>query len=323
MQISIIMPAYNSERTIKRALDSVTSILCDDIELVIVDDGSTDNTFNICNSYQEKYPSIKIVKSQNMGVSNARNKGMDLSAGKYIMFMDSDDENLLNKEDFDILKKNPEFVLFSYSVKKAFEKKEKFSIVPKEYIKAPLLPRYIIENYDLFSSPWAKIYKKDLIKKNKLQFPNNQKYGEDTVFVFSFLSFIKNEILVSNIISYKYYLYSNSASGFKVYHNKMNQYLYNILKSYLAMNGERQYIEKLANYLFDKAIMHYYLNNNFQEFKINYLETYDYFKEYMNPDTINNEVFKYKYPVNEKILEIYTRNLKYKLKNNIKKILWR
>ena len=322
-KLSIIMPAYNAERTIRMAINSVTQILNNNVELIVVDDGSTDDTAVICSTYQEKYPSIKIIKILNGGVSNARNIGVDNACGEYIMFIDSDDENLLNNRDLEILNRNPEFVLFSHSVKK-ITGKEMIIGNNNICIRVGELSQYIVENYDLFSSPWAKIYKRKLIVQNKLRFIINQKYGEDTSFVFSYLSTIKSNIDVSNIVSYRYYLYSNSASGFRSYHKEMNLYLYNILNSYLKLDASSDCVEKMANYLFDKAIMHYYLHNNFKNFKSNYLKTYGVFKDFINVRTISDEVLKYVFPVNDKnIRKMYMSNIIYKVKNYIKRIVWR
>lgn len=324
MMLSIIMPAYNAEKTIDNSVNSVVQILDDNVELIIIDDGSTDNTYNKCARYCRKYSSIRLIKFQNSGVSNARNIGLDISCADYVMFVDSDDENLLTNNDLKILDSKPEFVLFSYLVKKQRNNKEYKILNTNTVVSKSDIARYIIDNYDLFSSPWGKIYKKDLIKKNNLQFIANQKYGEDTAFVLSYLSLIKNEILVSNIISYRYYLNSSSASGFKVYHKEINLYLYNVLQSYLKLNADKNCTERMANYLFDKAIMHYYLNNNNKNFKTNYSKTYEIFADYLNCTIINKEVLKYKFPLSESnIRYVYRKNVVFKLKNAIKKIIWR
>ena len=324
MMLSIIMPAYNAEKTIDNSINSVAQILDDNVELIIIDDGSTDNTYDKCARYCRRYSSIRLVKSQNVGVSNARNIGLDISCADYIMFVDSDDENLLTNDELKILDSKPEFVLFSYLVKKQRNNKEYKVLNTKAVVNKSNIATYIIDNYDLFSSPWGKVYKHALIKENRLRFIANQKYGEDTAFVLSYLSLIKNEILVSNIISYRYYLTSSSASGFKVYHKEMNLYLYNVLQSYLKLNADKNCTERMANYLFDKAIMHYYLNNNKKSFKLNYLKTYNLFANYLNCETINEEVLKYKFPLSENSIRyVYRKNVIFKLKNAIKKIIWR
>ena len=113
MLVSLIIPAYNSERYISDAIDSVLKQPFKDIEIIIINDGSTDGSGRICQEYAEKYENIKYFEQSNNGASSARNKGMEVANGKYIMFLDSDDrwvpnsfdtqmEQLL-KGDFDVI----------------------------------------------------------------------------------------------------------------------------------------------------------------------------------------------------------------------------
>lgn len=106
VKFSIIMPAYNVENYIKQAVDSVINQTYDEWELIVVDDGSTDNTWEILKSYKDKR--IKTIKSKNQGVSHARNVGLKKATGDYIVFLDSDDylENWLLKNVNKELKKN-------------------------------------------------------------------------------------------------------------------------------------------------------------------------------------------------------------------------
>lgn len=92
-QVSVIVPVYNVENYLNRCIDSLTSQTIDkkDMEVILVDDGSTDNSPAICDEYAEKYDYIRVFHIENNGVSNARNLGMDKARGKYIMFLDSDD----------------------------------------------------------------------------------------------------------------------------------------------------------------------------------------------------------------------------------------
>ena len=89
--ISIIIPIYNVEKYLEKCLDSILNQTYKNLEIILIDDGSTDNSPNICNSYCEKDKRIKIIHKNNEGVSSARNKGIELSKGKYIVFIDSDD----------------------------------------------------------------------------------------------------------------------------------------------------------------------------------------------------------------------------------------
>lgn len=93
IDISIIVPAYNAEKYISACLDSLVNQTKKEIEIIAVNDGSTDNTLNILKEYKEKFPKkIKIISQSNQGLSVARNNGIKASSGKYIALIDSDDE---------------------------------------------------------------------------------------------------------------------------------------------------------------------------------------------------------------------------------------
>ena len=94
MRISVIIPVYNTEQYLSRCLDSILSQSFDDFELLLIDDGSTDSSGAICDSYAEKDSRVRVFHKENGGVSSARNLGLDNAKGEWIYFVDSDDEVL-------------------------------------------------------------------------------------------------------------------------------------------------------------------------------------------------------------------------------------
>lgn len=116
MKISVIIPAYNAEKTIAKCLDSIVAQEYKDLEVIVINDGSTDNTDSICSKYSRKYDFIKYFNNDNYGVSYSRNFGVDVSTGDYITFVDSDDylesncysliADTLKKNDVDFLRYN-------------------------------------------------------------------------------------------------------------------------------------------------------------------------------------------------------------------------
>lgn len=88
--ISVIIPAYNSEKTIERTLNSIFDQTCTDYEVVVINDGSVDKTLQIVDKFRQ-YPNLKVISIKNSGVCTARNQGIDACAGKYVVFLDSDD----------------------------------------------------------------------------------------------------------------------------------------------------------------------------------------------------------------------------------------
>ena len=102
--ISVIVPVYNVESYLKVCVDSILAQTYENLEIILVDDGSKDSSGKMCDEYAEKDARIKVVHKKNGGVSSARNKGLDVASGEYIGFVDSDDSTKPNM--FEILYKN-------------------------------------------------------------------------------------------------------------------------------------------------------------------------------------------------------------------------
>ena len=116
-KVSIIVPVYNSEKTILRCLDSILNQTYKNIEIIIVDDGSTDNSYNLIKSRLNNDHRIKLIKKENTGVSDSRNNGLEITTGEYVTFIDSDDWielNLIEKMVEVLEKENVDIVCCNY-----------------------------------------------------------------------------------------------------------------------------------------------------------------------------------------------------------------
>ena len=175
--ISIIIPCYNAEKTIKRCLESVISQTYKNIEIVIINDGSTDKTDSIIKKYINDNR-IKYYNRSNHGIGKTRNFGIKEATGEYITFLDSDDylpndaiDNL-----YKLAQKNKlDLVVSDYYVDNKNIKSEKIKSFPITNIKKN--PNLI---FDINLAPWNKLYKKELIE--NIKFEENLKY-EDAPFV--------------------------------------------------------------------------------------------------------------------------------------------
>ena len=96
LKISVIIPVYNVEKYLRICLESILNQNFKGYEIILINDGSTDNSLNICREYEKKYSNIIVINEENSGPSAARNKGLEYAKGKYISFIDSDDELLPN-----------------------------------------------------------------------------------------------------------------------------------------------------------------------------------------------------------------------------------
>lgn len=178
---SIIIPVYNVENNIKKCIDSVLSQSFIDFELILVDDGSSDNSGVICEKYAEIDKRVIVIHQKNQGVSAARNEGMKKATGKYLVFIDGDD--FVEK---DILKKlnqsDADFVLVGFSeysdnkvIKTFLDDEECWQITSDEGIK-----HFLNTQSSIFV--WGKRYKKSIIDAYNIRFRCNLKFSEDMIF---------------------------------------------------------------------------------------------------------------------------------------------
>lgn len=165
MKYSLIVPLYNREDTIRACLDSLLSQTLQDFEIIIVDDGATDSSGLIADEYAQAYDKIRVIHKQNGGLSSARNAGMEIACGEYLLFPDSDDEyksNLLQEIDKFYGK---DLIVFGFDT--VYEKKVETKQICSEDISSDNLSvakcLIEIENSGAFNVAWNKAYKKQLI----------------------------------------------------------------------------------------------------------------------------------------------------------------
>lgn len=195
--ISIIVPIYNQEKYISMCIESIAKQYDDRIEIILINDGSTDETQKILINSKEKYPFLNIIHQENKGCSSARNLGLKNSIGEYIWFVDADDFiadnsfltllNILNNKDLDLL-------IFGYDILK----KDKYykSEIPDKNLKKDKL--YL--KGEFFNSNWNKIYKSKIIKENNFIFLENTHMGEDLVFNYLYMNKVeKMQIIEKNL----------------------------------------------------------------------------------------------------------------------------
>lgn len=201
--LSFIVPMYNVASFLPDCLDSLVyqNANKSEYEIVLVDDGSTDNTVEIAKKYVEKYENIKLIQKENGGVSSARNRGIEEAVGEYIWFIDSDDfikANCLGGLFKSIKEKLPEFIIVNYGKVK---EEAKFKIKDEEQ----LVERIYKGKADC-STVCMTIIKSDIIKNNNIRFKNGLKYGEDTLFQ-HYVYIFREGILPTLVVSTPLYFY--------------------------------------------------------------------------------------------------------------------
>ena len=189
IKLSVIVPCYNVEKYLNACVDSILQAKIDDMEIILVNDGSKDNTLEICLDYEKKYPNlIKIVDKKNGGLSDARNAGISKVKGDYLAFIDSDDtinKNFIKDRvekayagDFDMVTCGVKMIYEDHEV--AVDPGYLSDLIGKEAIKGQM--------YDFYPAACNKIYKKELFK--DLKFKKGVAY-EDVEFMYRLLPNIK------------------------------------------------------------------------------------------------------------------------------------
>ena len=228
--VSIIVPVYNVESYLVRCLDSLIHQEYKNLEIILVNDGSTDSSLRICQEYLKKDQRIKLITQDNQGLSMARNKGLDFASGQYLCFVDSDDWVEKDYVSFAmklIILNQSDICCFAYYLSDGYYKDRmpkvdlKGNVINCDKLQAQkLLARDII----IASHVWDKLYKKELF--NDIRFPQNMTY-EDV--------YIMHEVIDKcNRITYslepKYYYFERNDSIARSYNNK---HILDFLKSEL------------------------------------------------------------------------------------------
>lgn len=329
----MIIPIYNSEKYLKKCLDSIINQTYRNIEIILINDGSTDNSGYICEEYAQKDSRIKVENIKNSGVSKARNLGISLSTGDYITFIDADDyikENTVEKINTIIAKDDIDLIKYSYykvagKIKKRYQFtiKENTKIMQDNYKEEVI--KYLYLTNDL-GNVWNCFFKKDII--NRLQFDISLKYGEDRKFMIEALM-NSNSIYFNSDAYYYYNINPNSAIN-NMSEEKSYMKLFNVMKSNLSTykllennDKNKEQITKIVKEDLEYHIINYLKLNTYDSYKneLNLLlnkkelnEQLNYFKEMTNQDI--EFLFSKEY-----FLTLKRKRLKNKIKNRIKKII--
>ncbi|PRM94464.1 hypothetical protein CJ673_06125 [Aliarcobacter cryaerophilus] len=207
--VSIIIPIYNSDKYLKRCLDSVVSQSLKEIEIICIDDCSSDKSIKIVEDFTKSDERIKLFKNKrNRGVSFCRNYGIKIANSEYIGFVDSDDSINISmyKTMYELAKKDDScMVICNFRVIDKFGIKE-FKTFSKNQTKEFLFQKILSK--ELMPHPWNKIYKKELFIKNKIKYLENRVY-EDAEATHK-LVYYADKIAICEDILYNYYINSNS-----------------------------------------------------------------------------------------------------------------
>jgi len=235
--ISVIIPVYNAELYLKRCLDSVVGQTYEHLEIILVDDASTDNSYSVCSEYSSIDSRIILLQQKNSGQSFARNKGLEAATGTYVMFVDADDwldTNACSTVLDAMIQNDPDVVLFTYSREyegaslrknifdgnKIFDEQDckaihrRFAGIIGKELSNP-------ENSDSLAPVWNKLYKRSIIQTNNILFEDVREIVsyEDGLFNLHYFMYVKKAIYL-DVALYKYWR-SNLSSTTKTYYEDL------------------------------------------------------------------------------------------------------
>ena len=206
-KVSVIIPIYNTEKYLEKCLDSIRTQTYSDIEVIMVDDGSTDGSKNVANSYAERDNRFRLFSQENAGVSAARNHGLDVAEGEYILFVDSDDwlePQMIEKLVYNMIAYSTDISACQY------DRSACFTGETTEVWNRDIALQYFLVHKQINGSLVNKLFKKELINCKRLD--ESIKYGEDALFFWKNLLDIRS-IAVSPDVLYHVKLHDDSASG--------------------------------------------------------------------------------------------------------------
>ena len=212
--ISVVIPVYKVENYLERCVNSVINQTYKNLEIILVDDGSPDNCGIICDRYAEVDDRVKVIHKKNGGLSSARNSGIDISSGKYITFIDSDDwvdKDYVEYLFYLIQKDMTKISICQHKVvndKSTTMKETRIIKEENNYDVKMILKKWILDD-GIDISAWAKLY--DLRLFDNIRYPEGMIF-EDLLTTYK-LFFLCDYISVGSEKKYKYYIHANSISN--------------------------------------------------------------------------------------------------------------
>lgn len=305
---SIIMPVYNVENYLHQSVNSILAQSIDDYELILVDDGSTDNSPVICDDLSDSNDHIKVIHKQNGGLSDARNFGIKAASGKYIIFIDSDDywddNDALEKLKKIIQKQNPDVITWRY---KKFCESNLRTSKSIGYNCLPLgryAPEELLKSNNFCVSACCKAIKNEFFKTNDLFFKNNA-LSEDVLWSAQLICATTN-IVPSNLDFYVYRQRSGSIS-----HSIKQKNIEDLKDHILSIKSLCQNANK-----YTQTFLSLYLAQEFTNFVVS-LSMYENYINEISWVKQHKDILKHAFSKRSKILNLMLSFLGIKLTINI------
>lgn len=319
-KVSIIIPVYNTSSYLDKCISSILNQTYNNIEIIIIDDGSTDNSLEILKKYQKIDKRIKVLIQENQGQGVARNYGIDEATGEYICFVDSDDridKFMIEKLLKNIIKENSDFsscLIAFEDEKKVVRYKKNFNVKNLEG-ENQVKDSYFIKN--IFPIACNKIFKTNFLKKNNIVFPKVRK-NEDMLFIHKVVLYSKKCSFINEVLYYAYRRKESTSRQVSLENIKNTIELLEKDKGNLKQLGKYKKFSKEYKSFYIRAVFNIYLQGLYYESnEIREIETLlllSKFTSYLSQKDIYKKVnIKYRIMIflyKIKILKIFLKIMK-------------
>lgn len=298
-KFSIIIPVYNAEEYLEESINSVLNQSYKDFELILVNDGSKDNSKMICENYASLDNRVKVINCENNGSGIARNKGIELAIGEYCYFVDSDDIlmpdalDIMNQEVNDL---NADLYVFGFILKRRNMPKE----IKKDRMNTCIEGNTIRNYYELYMQegktyiqgpPWNKLFKTKNIKENNILYPSLRR-NQDEVFIVRYMNTV-NSVKFSDKLIYKHYMNDLQEEWnkfpknyFEIRTSVYKEFKENIIK----WNSENIKVKILIDFMYIYSIIRCFEYMFNPKWEMNKKARKDYIKSISNNNEVKNSI---------------------------------
>lgn len=269
MLFSIIIPVYNVENYLSKCVGSVLNQSYSDFEIILINDGSTDKSAELCDNFMKKDRRVKSIHQLNSGVSTARNRGLELSSGDYVLFMDSDDYwdndsvlydlvTILKEEDNPDWIHNDSYIIERSNGTKYIHETGLNPSIFNSLIGKKALINFLSSTEYFMGSVCKSVFKTSVIKEHKIEFEDGISVGEDADWLYRFILRSKRNILINRPFYCHRFDRPGSAMATKNYY-KINSYLSIIEKWFdIAVATNDEYFKNIINQKFSDNFIDYF-----------------------------------------------------------------
>lgn len=321
--VSVIVPVYNVEKYINRCLDSIVSQSYSNLEIILIDDGSKDSSGILCDDWASRDKRIKVIHKQNAGLGMARNSGLEVASGKYVIFIDSDDfidHNMIKSMLSSMINNNSESCYCSYYTYSNDSQKvlDRYSFESRVISGKDLLldilgsePECSLD-YNKSMSVWLVLYSRDIITKNNIMFYSEREYiSEDLLFNTMYFSMIDKVSVMDECLYY--YCINNMSLSHRYYSDRIEREkkIYFKVCEILGENLNKKDFLTRYNRLFlgrvRNCIMQEVLDSH-----INIIKRIHNIKKIANDEVVKNVLENYPYYKNPIKIRLFNMALKYR-----------